>query len=249
MSYEVMATSATPALVIYLIDLSISMNKPLGDKRRIEVVGDALQLAIRQMVNRSTKGTRVASRYQLAMYGYSDHVYDLFGGVKSVGDVARLGASELKLFATTDAAKAFREAEKLLKVELPQRQRCPAPLICHLTDGEYTGDDPEPVVRRIMQMTTLDGPVLVENIFISDEILAEPVRTPTQWPGVLPTTRLSNEYAAKLRAISSPLPESYRAMMRECGYRLEQGAVMLLPGTSPELVALGFQMSAATRTV
>jgi hypothetical protein len=30
------------------------------------------------------------------------------------------------------------------------------------------------------------------------------------------------------------------------GYSLDAGAVMLLPGVNPELVAMGFQMSAAT---
>jgi hypothetical protein len=35
-------------------------------------------------------------------------------------------------------------------------------------------------------------------------------------------------------------------MMLEMGYNIDPKAVMLLPGTSPELVAMGFQMSTAT---
>ncbi|MCS7040304.1 MAG: hypothetical protein NZP34_11920, partial [Caldilineales bacterium] len=92
-----------------------------------------------------------------------------------------------------------------------------------------------------------DGNVLVENIFISDKILDEPIPDPFKWPGILPNTKLTNEYARKLRAISSPLPPSYRAMMAESGYQLSKDAVMLLPGMTPELVAMGFQMSGATR--
>jgi len=35
-------------------------------------------------------------------------------------------------------------------------------------------------------------------------------------------------------------------MMLEMGYNIAQDAVMLLPGTTPALVQMGFQMSAAT---
>ena len=46
--------------------------------------------------------------------------------------------------------------------------------------------------------------------------------------------------------MSSMLPESYRIMMLENGYDLTPGALMLLPGANSDLVAMGFQMSAAT---
>lgn len=246
MPYKVLATSKTPALIIYLLDVSASMSQPLGDRRRIDVVGDALQAALRTMVFRSTKGSRLSPRYRIAMVAYSDHVYDLLDGIKSVDQVARLGVPELSPMRTTETVKAFAQAEKLLQAELPNLQNCPAPLICHMTDGENTGDDPEAIVRRIMQMSVPDGHVLVENIFISDKILPKPVTDPRKWPGILPDTKLTNDYARKLRAMSSPVPDSYRQMMLEMGYNLDPKALMLLPGMNPELVSMGFQMSAAT---
>jgi hypothetical protein len=147
---------------------------------------------------------------------------------------------------TTETAAAFAQAEKLLQAELPNLRTCPAPLVCHMTDGEYTGVDPESIAKRIMGMSVPDGNVLVENIFISDKILPQPIGDPSKWPGILPDTKLNNDYARKLRAVSSPVPASYKAMMLENGYQLADGALMLLPGMSPELVAMGFQMSAAT---
>jgi len=246
MPYTILATSKTPAFIIYLLDVSASMSQPLGERRRIDVVMDALQATLRQMVFRSTKGSRLSPRYRIAMLAYSDHVYDLLDGIKPIDQVARLGVPELSPMRTTDTAKAFTWAEKLLQAELPNLQHCPAPLICHMTDGEYTGEDPEPIVRRIMQMAVPDGHVLVENIFISDKILPRPIADPRKWPGILPNTQLTNEYARKLRAMSSPLPDSYRQMMLEMGYNLDSRALMLLPGINPELVAMGFQMSAAT---
>lgn len=246
MPYQVLATSRTPALIIYLLDVSASMNQLLGDRRRIDVVGDALQAALRQMVFRSTKGSRISSRYRIAFFAYSDHVYDLLDGIKPVDQVARLGVPQLSPMRTTETAKAFAQAERLLRAELPSLQNCPGPLVCHMTDGENTGEDPEPIVRRIMQMAVPDGHVLVENIFISDRVLSKPIADPRKWPGILPDTKLTSNYACKLQAISSPVPGSYRMMMLEMGYGLGPRALMLLPGANPELVAMGFQMSAAT---
>jgi hypothetical protein len=59
-------------------------------------------------------------------------------------------------------------------------------------------------------------------------------------------TPLASDYAGKLRTMSSPLPSSYRALLLENGYRFAPDAHMLLPGDTPEMVSLGFQMSAAT---
>jgi hypothetical protein len=241
-----MATSRTPALIIYLLDVSGSMANPLGNKRRIDVVMDALAVALRQMVFRSTKGGRISPRYHIAMFAYSDQVYDVIGGVKGVDQVAHLGVPDLSPMTSTATANAFAQAELLLQSALPSLAESPAPLVCHMTDGEYTGADPEPIARRIMSMGVPDGPVLVENIFISDAVLPQPVHDPYQWPGISAETRLANGYAGKLQAMSSPIPESYRTTMLENNYHIAPGALMLLPGMTPELVAMGFQMSAAT---
>jgi hypothetical protein len=246
MSYTILATSKTPALIIYVLDVSASMQQPLGGKRRIDVVTDALGAALRQMVFRSTKGTRIAPRYRIAMFAYSDQVFDLLDGVKTVDQVASRGVPQLSTMRSTDSARAFAQIEKLLKDELPALSDCPAPLVCHMTDGEYTGADPEPIVRRIMSMRVPDGNVLVENIFISDQILPDPIADPRHWPGITSTSTLSTDYAKKLRLISSPLPDGYRVMMLESGYQVASDAVMLLPGSSPELVEMGFVMSTAT---
>jgi hypothetical protein len=246
MPYDVLATSRNPALIIYLLDVSVSMSQPMGDKRRIDVVSEALTAALRQMIFRSTKGGRVAPRYRIAMYAYSDHVYDLLDGVKTIEQVAYMGVPELSPMRTTETQKAFVHAERLLEAELPNLRAAPAPVVCHMTDGEYTGDDPDPVARRIMQMEVPDGPVLVENIFMSDAVLRTPIPDSSSWAGILPSTPLASGYAEKLRNMSSPLPESYRVTLNENNHRLSADACMLLPGTSFDLVSLGFQMSAAT---
>lgn len=246
MSYQTLATSKTPALIIYLLDVSGSMSEKLGNKRRIDVVMEALGTMLRQMVFRSTKGSNVSPRYRIAMYAYSDHVYDLLGGVKTVDQIAQLGVPGLSTMLSTDTARAFAQAEKLLQQELPNLSQCPAPLVCHMTDGEYTGADPESVARRIMAMRVPDGNILVENIFISENVLKEPITDLKRWSGVRPSTKLASNHAHKLRAMSSPVPPSYRALIREMGYDLADDAVMMIPGMTQELVQMGFVMSTVT---
>lgn len=244
--YTTLATSRTPALIIYLLDLSASMNTKLDGKPRVQVVGEAMTAAMRQMIYRSTKGSILSPRYRIAVYGYSDDVYDVYDGIKTIDEAARLGPPALHTLRTTNTAKGFTLVEKLLTAELEHLHDCPAPLVCHMTDGEYTGEDPTPIVQRIRSMAVPDGHVLVENIFISDDVLPTPITDPRQWEGIRPKSRLKNKYAALLRDLSSPLPESFRGMMLEMNYHVASDAVMMLPGTSPELVAMGFQMSAAT---
>lgn len=244
--YEVLATATTPALIIYVLDISASMSQRMGASTRIEIVMEALRAALRQMVYRSTKGTKISPRYHIAMYAYSEHVYDLLGGIKTVDKVASLGVPELSTQTSTDTALAFSWVEKLLKQEMPNLNGRPAPLVCHMTDGEYTGDDPKPIVDRIRNMKTSDGNVLIENIFISDSILKEGIPDPHRWGGITRSTKLTGSYAQKLRDMSSPLPPTYRALMREYGYQIEDQACMMLPGSSPELVKMGFVMSTTT---
>ncbi len=248
MPYSVLATSQTPALIIYLLDISASMSMPLGSQRRIDVVIEALSSSVRHMVFRSTRGQRIAPRYRLAIYAYSENVFDVLGGVRSVDEVARIGIPELAPMATTATAKGLHYVERLLDQELPGMADCPAPVVCHMTDGVYTGDDPLPSARRSMARQVADGPVLMANIYLAPEI-NELTRAADyrSWPGITDQTELQpDSYLFKLRQMSSRLPASYQSLMRENGFHIGTDAYMLIPGSAPQLVAMGFQMAAST---
>jgi len=168
------------------------------------------------------------------------------GGIRTIDQFVRDGVPEFTPRGGTNTAAAFLEAEKLLQQELQYMQGHPAPLICHMTDGEYQGDDPTPIAQRLMGMSTSDGNVLVENIFISDKILTAPIGEAEKWPGLVNEADLANQYARTLLHISSPIPESYRGEMVEFGYQLQPRAPMLFPGQSKELIRMAFTMSGAT---
>ncbi len=246
MPYTAVATSTTPVLIIYLLDISGSMSQMLGDKKRVEIVSDALQEIALEMVARSTKGELVSPRYRLAIYAYESVVHDVLGGVRTIDQFVRDGVPEFAPRGGTNTAAAFVEAEKLLQQELQYMEGHPAPLICHMTDGEYQGDDPTPIAQRLMGLSTPDGNVLVENIFISDKILRAPIGDADKWPGLVNEADLANEYARTLLRMSSPVPESYLNEMQEFGYQLQAGAPMLFPGQSKDLIKMAFTMSGAT---
>ena len=90
MPYTAVATSTTPVLIIYLLDISGSMSQPLGDKRRVDIVSDALQEIALEMVARSTKGEIVSPRYRLAIYAYESTVHDVLGGIRTMDHALRI---------------------------------------------------------------------------------------------------------------------------------------------------------------
>ncbi len=241
--YTVPATSKTPALIIYLLDVSGSMGEAFSTSNRVDAISKALQKVAVKMVQRSTKGAIVAPRYRVAMFAYSSQVIDLLGGIKTIDELAKMGVPQLTTLDMTDTAAAFAAAENLLNVELPNMQDHPAPLVCHMTDGEYNGGDPMSIAQRIMNMSVPDGNVLVENIYVKSGV---GVPNAQSWPGISSASQLPDAYSQKLLEMSSPIPDSYRSVMQEFGYKLDQGAKMFFPADNPELVELGFAMSGAT---
>lgn len=241
--YKTLATSRTPALIIYMIDISGSMTSLLGGVSRIEVVKNALKSTLIKMIERSRRGSIVVPRYRVALYAYSDGVYDIYDGAKTIDEIANIGIPELTPMNQTDTASAFLAVEKFLKQEIPNIQDHPAPLICHITDGHYTGTNPIPIVQRILDMKVKDGNVLVENILISDDVLAEPIQSINKWRGVKSKSELENEYAKVLFDISSIIPDSIRSLMADYGYDISPNAKMFFPGEYLEFMELGFAMS------
>jgi len=95
-------------------------------------------------------------------------------------------------------------------------------------------------------MTTPDGNVLVQNVFINDDIIKNDIPDVRYWKGISSLSELKNSYAKKLYSMSSALPESYRTTVNEMGYNIETNIKMMIPAVDSELLGLGFAMSAST---
>jgi uncharacterized protein YegL len=246
MPYDTMATKKSPALIIYLLDMSLSMAEVIQGRRKIDLITDTLMSVVREMVRRATKGTGPSARYRVAIYAYNDVVRDLINGPRLITELLDIGVPQMKPSGQTDTAAAFRQAEQLLIQERANLRDCPAPLVCHLTDGQYNTDDPRPVAERIRQMTFPDGAVLVENIFFDADALKPPVDDPYRWTGVTSASQLATTTAKQLFEMSSRVPDSYLQLFGDRGYSLRADARLMFPGDTPEMVEAAFTMSGMT---
>jgi len=248
MPYNIKATSDTPMFIVYLIDLSGSMALECGGKRRIDVVASSLERIRRKMIARSRVGDEVKSRYAVAMLGYSDNVVDLLNGIQTIDKLETMQLPTLNPGGSTNTGAAFEAAWHVLNQYLPNIQDCPAPLVCHLTDGgANVGSKPDQIATSIKQLGTSDGTVLVENIYIGERLLKYPIEDPKRWPGVLNPADIQDPYVQALWHSASPLPDSYAAELNETeDYRIQPGSKMLIPAEAPEMIELAFQMSGST---
>jgi hypothetical protein len=241
------ATTLTPALVIYLVDASDSMNQACGDRTKIEIVNRALRVTLRDLWRRSMRDGMPQRRYKIAIFAYSTKVVDVLGGMVDLPELLQYGVPQWTADGVTDMAAAFATVEAFLEKHLAEFQRCPAPLICHLTDAVFTTTDPSPAISRIQSMHVEDGPVLLEHVFAAEHMLRKPPRDWYQWPGVRRAGDLANKYARFLFDFASPLPESYRHNINNYGYHLQPGAMMFFPGIQHDLIRLAFVASIATQ--
>ncbi|MBV9690301.1 MAG: VWA domain-containing protein [Ktedonobacteraceae bacterium] len=241
------ATALTPALVIYLIDASNSMNERCGQTSKIDVVNKALLAAMKDMVRQSLRDQIVRPRYKIAIFAYSTEVIDVLHGIRTITELVPTGTPTIVACGQTNTESGFAAVERLLQIHLQEFENCPAPLVCHLTDALLNTGDPQPIVQRIKAMQVADGPVLVENVYVADNMLRKSVRDWRKWPGVHKADQLTNEYAKLLYSMSSPLPELYRQNINNAGYNLQSGAALFFPGLNSDLVRLAFAISAVTQ--
>ena len=175
-------------------------------------------------------------------------MYDILGGVKTVTEFAQLGVPNLVTMDTTNTEAAFLAAEQLLQQELTNMSAdSPVPLVCHMTDGEFNlGGDPTPIAQRIMSMSIPDGSVLIENIYIGPNLLRQAITDVKSWGGLASASELASPHAQLLFNMSSPIPSTYRGLMNEMGYGLQDGARLMFAGNDSKLIEMAFVMSGMT---
>ncbi len=255
--YKNQANSDHPATLIYLVDISGSMNaKMQDDKTRIEVAKNAIQVAYAQMIQRSMRQGKIHPRYRVGMIAYSEKIYDVYGNIGSIVSIDRLkdeGIPSITPQKSTNMARAFRYAEKLIKEDIQKwspkwLEECPPPMVINITDCEFDEEqaqDPLECSQKLQEIAVPDGNVLVENIFITDQISAP--ASAQGWEGYHRGDKTGNPYGDKLLEMSSLIPSTYAQILREqAGLKIKEDAVMMFPGITREFIKFGFVMSIVT---
>jgi hypothetical protein len=247
--YCAVASAATPALIVLLLDVSGAMNAPINTDSpnittRIQVLSAALKAITIEIVQRSLRGKTLSPRYRIAMLAYSNDVY-LVRNIQTIDQLARFPLPHLRTFDQAHTRKAFLEVFKILKQEQAHYPPgSPAPLVCHMTAGEFTppSENPEDVIEDIKHLGFEDGHALVENVYFSDSQSLSPQAT-NLWPGFKPGEDPREPYCKRLIEWSSVLPVNYRRTMCDYGLSLQPGSVMMYPGANTEFIRMAFAMS------
>ena len=256
--YTKLATSDSPAHIIYVLDASGTMDAKLGGRSRAEWLSEALTHALDNMIDRSYDDEIYRPRYKIAVITYSTTVDASLtnNGFMDVKEFWDEGIPEFKPDGETNTAGALEKAYELLASLLNDshvKSSCPAPLLCHVTDGEYNkGGDPKSIAEKIKKLRCDDGPVLFQNLFITDNLLATPINDVHSWTGFASANAEQyfkgdkKNYAVTLFEMSSTLPVSYSSVIQDHRFKLSAGSRMMYPGTNFDLIKLAFVTSMST---
>lgn len=216
---------------------------------KAQSVADALNRLLSTLVIRATKAEGVRHYFDVGVIGYGAKVGPAFGGVLaqrplvSVEDIyanpARVeertrkvsdGAGGLvdeqfKLPVWFDAVSvngtpmcaALRQAQSVLATWTAANAASYPPIVINLTDGESTDGDPTQPAAALRELQTDDGHVLLFNCHLSSKQGAK-LLFPTH------EVDLADEFARRLFAMSSHLPEDLLGVAQREGYATGEGA-------------------------
>jgi hypothetical protein len=110
--------------------------------------------------------------------------------------------------ADTPMAQAVNLAHQIISQWLNDHPNSYPPILVNITDGEATGDDPEPIAEQVKQLSTTDGNVLFWNCHITSN-----PSNPELFPNE--EARLPDQFAQKMFRMSSQIPSSMVSVAKE----------------------------------
>lgn len=113
----------------------------------------------------------------------------------------------------TPMCDAIRKAGEELAAWCDAHPNSYPPTVLHITDGESTDGDPEPLADALRQFSTGDGNVLLLNLHVS-AVAGHPISFPAADAG------LPDQYAKTLFRMSSQLPEHLVKYAAEKGHKM-----------------------------
>jgi hypothetical protein len=223
------ATRATPGNVVYVFDVSWSMQRPLAGRRRIDWAIDCFRAHLDRLRRLSRRSGVVEDRYRIAALAYSDSVFDLLGGLQPLSVVPET-PPVVELHTATRTAAAFEYAAEIVA---PSSPSSPIPLVLHFTDGSPT--DGADTLARARDLTSGETATLV-HVCCADLPEWMAVTRARDWHGVTRDPRNALPHLRRLAETASPLADPYRQLLRNEGFTLVPDAVMVFPVRFSEMV-------------
>ena len=228
MAYRQQIGSDNPGCIIILVDQSMGGVYGSGTEEKKDVVARAVNRAIDELVTFNTNGKEIKDRCHVSVIGYSDEVNRVIEGmISEIGESPERfetvqkkesdgtgGLVEIEVqmpiwleperkFGTL-MDEAFEQAYDIAREWCVNHPDSFPPIVINITDGAPTNPDAtQDAAKRVMELETVDGNVLVFNIHIPDDTSGRKVIFPHS------TEELGGDaYANFLFNISSVLPES-----------------------------------------
>lgn len=231
MAYEKQIGSDNPGCIIILVDQSYSMTDPYGNgtEEKQHIATRAVNRVIDELVTRCTDGEEIKDRCHVSVIGYGTEVHrvvdDMISGigespnrfetvkqtqVDGAGGVVEIPVQmpiwlEAKAENGTPMDTAFEHAYDIAQTWCTDHPDSFPPIVINITDGApHKPDATQDAAKRVMEIETTDGNVLVFNIHIPD-----PKSSGREVTFPHSTEELGGDhYANFLFGISSSLPES-----------------------------------------
>jgi len=242
-THEQQWSTATPGLLVILLDQSGSMADPyLENESKAVFATKAVNRMINTIIDKNFDGSAPKNRCFISVIGYessvreirSDSIVALAASPLRIDSVKRkvsdgaggLVEQDFKLpvwiepFAqgATDMASAFRAVIQLAAKWISDKPLNPAPVVINISDGMPTTDMNDTVssAMELMGLNCADGNVLLFNAHINRN--GANVVFPDS------AERLSGAHARFLFEISSVIPDSYKPAAHKNDLRLVEGA-------------------------
>ena len=237
-------TSTTPCLLVYMVDQSRSMEDLFGNashSKSVEVANAINDILYEVGLRCIGTAGEIKNRFEVAIIGYgkaSNSVQSAWEGplqnkwVVSIKDIFDFPLGEendkpiwIRPYAinNTPMTKAFENAYRLCQdwISWGNHKDCHPPIIINITDGEATdaGNSYQPLkeqVERLKTLTTNFGNAFVLNIHISSSAGDRKL-----FPNYLDS---SDKFGSLLFNLSSPLNENMIRIASSKGYQVQNGS-------------------------
>ncbi len=236
-NHEQQWSSATPGLLIVLLDQSGSMNEPYdGTDSKAVFSSKAVNRVIDTIIQKNYDGTQPKNRCFISIIGYESSVNELVSGylkdldsnplrIETVKKKVSDGAGGLVEIdykmpiwiepmtgGATNMKGAFETAKEVVEKWIQSKQGNPAPVIINISDGVPYYDGKE--VSECMKETTKVAQAIMSLSTNDGEVLVFNALIGNSGPKtILPCSEseLNSEEEKFLFNISSTIPEAYKA--------------------------------------
>lgn len=246
MPYRADISRANPTAFLFILDQSGSMAEAWEGTRKAQGLADAVNRVIAELITLCSKEDGIRPYFHIGALGYGGDgvvtllpadahwltstemeplaeiekrkgaISDGFGGIV---EVERPVPTWIQIEASggTPMLKALTAAAHLVAQWCDEHREAYPPTVIHITDGESTDGDPEPVAEILRQLATLDGEVLLFNLHLSSVKGVKSIFAASE-------EDLPSAAAQRLFRMSSPLPQPLAKSARDLGLAISEGA-------------------------